>query len=84
MMHAALPILAPRSHTHVRLKLLVLGALVSAALCAGCRPALFSQNEPRSQYQRGADLRERSVPPYYQNEFGSMVPNIRGRLLGVE
>jgi hypothetical protein len=63
----------------------VLGvACVACAVLGGCQTAVFLPDEPRSQFDRLDQVRERRAPAFVTDEFGSRRPNIRGRLVPVE
>ncbi|MAY75070.1 MAG: hypothetical protein CMJ31_10210 [Phycisphaerae bacterium] len=47
----------------------------------GCRKALFTSDEDRSQFSRYDLVRGQAPPPYLRDEFGRRRPNLRGRLL---
>lgn len=61
---------------------IVLG--VWALALSACQEPLFVKDEPRSQYDRSAAIRDRRAPDYLFDEFGARRANIRGRLLGAE
>ncbi len=54
--------------------------LASAGSLAGCRKALFTDRDTRSQYDRYDRVRNQYEPPFLFDEFGNEVPNIKGRL----
>lgn len=47
----------------------------------GCKKALFSQDEARSQFDRFDAVRDKRAEPFVFDEFGQRRPNIRSRLL---
>lgn len=47
----------------------------------GCKKALFSQDEARSQFDRYDAVRDKRAEPFVFDEFGQRRPNIRSRLL---
>lgn len=47
----------------------------------GCQEALFTPEQPRSQYDRFDAVRDRRAETYVYDEFGNRRPNIRARLL---
>ncbi len=72
---------APTRRTHGVCAIVFAGCL----LCLGaCQDPLFVRDEPRSQYDRTAAIRDRRAPDMLYDEFGARRPNIRGRLLGTE
>jgi hypothetical protein len=66
----------------VRTALLALGVLCASAPLSACYRPLLSPDEPRSQYDRSAAIRDRRAPSYVEDEYGNRQPNLRGRLLG--
>lgn len=54
------------------------------ALMGGCRDALFTNRDERSQFARYDAVRDQVVPPFIEDEFGRRRPNLRGRLLSVK
>lgn len=62
--------------TRLALALGVLGVFVSV----GCREALFTERDERSQYDRYDRVRGQYEPTFLYDEFGDQVPNIKGRL----
>lgn len=59
---------------------LAVGALV---LACGCQKAIFTPDEPRSQFDRVQAVRDKRVPSHVMDEYGNKRPNVRGRLLSV-
>lgn len=60
-------------------------ALVAVVfLMVGCEKTIFGPNEPRSQFDRFDDVRDRRVPQYRYDEFGARRPNLRARLVRSE
>jgi hypothetical protein len=55
--------------------------VLALVLLPACQKPLFLPDEPRSQYDRDAALRDRRAPTYVMDEFGKRRPNVRGRLL---
>lgn len=59
-------------------------AVVALVLCclvaAGCRGSLFSERDPRSQYDRYDRSRGDHQPMFIEDEFGIQRPNLTGRL----
>jgi hypothetical protein len=72
----------PDGRLRTRLCALVLAACAGAL--GGCQTPVFLADEPRSQFDRLDQVRERRAPAYVTDEFGSRRPNIRGRLVPVE
>ncbi len=50
-------------------------------IAGGCQEALFTPEQPRSQYDRFDAVRDRRAQTYIYDEFGNRRPNIRARLL---
>lgn len=63
---------------------LVVATLLGCAISGGCKKALFSQDESRSQFDRFDAVRDKRAEPYVFDEFGQRRPNIRARLLSRE
>jgi hypothetical protein len=61
---------------------LLLGVICASVSMGGCYRPLLSPDEPRSQYDRSAAIRDRRAPSYVEDEYGNRQPNLRGRLLG--
>ena len=60
---------------------------IAATLCltaalgmSGCREALFTDRDVRSQYDRYDRVRNQYEPVTLRDEFGAPTPNIKGRL----
>jgi hypothetical protein len=47
---------------------------------AGCEKPIFTPEEPRSQYDRLDMVRNTREPSYLPDEFGTLRPNLAGRL----
>lgn len=54
--------------------------LLALSLTAGCSEPLFTDNAPRSQYERYAALRGRSAPQVETDSNGREKPALRERL----
>lgn len=54
--------------------------LVSVAVVGGCEKAIFTRDEPVSQFDRLQKVRNTSEPAYIPDEFGNLRPNLTGRL----
>lgn len=50
------------------------------AVSAGCEKAIFTRDEPVSQFDRLQKVRNNSEPAYIPDEFGNLRPNLTGRL----
>lgn len=73
-LHPSLPRRAARA--------LLLASLAATALISGgCQEPLFTEDQPRSQFDRFDAVRDRRAPQYYFDEFGNRRPNLRARLL---
>lgn len=66
----------------VRTAMLAFGVICACAPLSACYRPLLSPDEPRSQYDRSAAIRDRRAPSYVEDEYGNRQPNLRGRLLG--
>lgn len=74
-----------RRPDHARGSTRVGAALLAAGVCGllyvgGCRAPLLPSEDLRSQFSRYDVVRNQSVPPYLEDEFGRRRPNLRGRL----
>lgn len=62
-------------------KVVALGLVGGVLLVTiGCTEPLFSENQPRTQYDRYDQIRGQHVPQYTEDEFGQRHPNLQGRL----
>lgn len=62
-------------------------AAISGAGClllAACMSTPLERDGERSQYDRHEALRGNYAEAYVEDEFGRMIPNLRGRLLSKE
>ena len=57
-----------------------LSAIAVLGAASACRPALFSDREPRTQFDRYDRSRNNYAPMSVQDEFGIERPNLQGRL----
>jgi hypothetical protein len=74
---------APRdaARSSVACAVVTLGlAVLLATATLGCRGALFSESQPRTQYDQYDRSRNNYVPMYVEDEFGVKRPNLSGRL----
>ena len=61
--------------------LALVATLLGCTSSGGCKKALFSQDEARSQFDRYDAVRDKRAEPFVFDEFGQRRPNIRSRLL---
>ena len=59
---------------------LMLVMLAGLMVMPGCRKALLSPNDDRTQFDRYDRVRNQWVPQYIEDEYGRRTPNLRGRL----
>ncbi len=57
--------------------LLSMGCVIGAA---GCQKVLFPESEPRNQFERSDNLRDRFTPVTEPDVFGNPKPALRARL----
>lgn len=57
-----------------------MGLLASLLLLTACEKPIFTPEEPRSQYDRLDMVRNQREPSLIPDEFGTMRPNLAGRL----
>ena len=62
-------------------KMMCGAGLILLTLAAGCEKALFTQNQPRTQFQTYDTMRQRYIPLEEYDEFGNKRPALRARLL---
>ncbi len=55
-------------------------AALAAASLAACNQPLFSERNPRTQYDRYDRARGQFAPAYLEDEYGRKEPNLKGRL----
>jgi hypothetical protein len=60
-----------------------IGTIALAGLMGGCEKPLFSEDLPRTQYERYDRLRSRYVPTAQPSRFGGTEPALRERLTAV-
>lgn len=70
----------PGTRTSAALRALAAAVLALTALAAGCSDVLFPKKEPRTQYERYDEVRNQNAPPYIEDEYGRLSPNLRARL----
>jgi hypothetical protein len=72
-----------RRHTPTRATttgVLLLAAAAFVSPLAACRQPLFSERNPRTQYDRYDRARSQFAPAYLEDEYGRKQPNLKGRL----
>ncbi len=57
-----------------------LGCALSLLAMNGCQKVLFPENEPRNQFERSDNLRDRFTPVTEPDVFGNPRPALRARL----
>lgn len=68
----------------VRLVLQLAACLIAVAVIlapAGCEKPLMAVDEQRSPYDNYDSIRAQRAPPYIEDEFGRLRPNLRARML---
>ncbi|MSR33890.1 MAG: hypothetical protein EXS12_03695 [Phycisphaerales bacterium] len=67
-----------------RWSLITISMAMGCVLCAigvgGCQKVLFPENEPRNQFERSDNLRDRFTPITESDVFGNPKPALRARL----
>lgn len=70
-----------RTNETTRSVMCLAAVLVACAFMAcGCEKAIFTRDEPVSQFDRLQKVRNTSEPAYIPDEFGNLRPNLTGRL----
>lgn len=52
----------------------------AAVVLSGCERPLLMPDEERSPYHHYDEIRSQNAPPYVEDEFGHLRPNLRARL----
>ena len=55
-----------------------------AAVSLGCEGPIFATDKPRSQFGQLQRVRNMSEPSHLPDEFGTLRPNLTGRLSGLK
>lgn len=58
-------------------------SLAAMLSLVGCEKPIFTDDEPRSQFDQLDKVRKTREPSYLPDEYGNLKPNLTGRLSGL-